>query len=104
MLQHRLPPRWRKCVFGKTSLVWCGRLLAGKGFGIDPKKAEAIKGLEEPSSWELLDTFLGMCDFHRRMVPKYAEIVYPLTSYAAKRAPGRKFKLEKGHKEAVERI
>ena len=60
------------------SFIWCGYVISSNGVSVDPTKYEAIEKLHQPQTLKQLRSFLGSCNFLRRWIPKFADIVEPV--------------------------
>ena len=61
-----------------TSLEWCGYRISTDGIRADPKKIAAIVGMKDFKTLKQLRSFLGSCNFLRRWIAGYADIIQPL--------------------------
>ena len=61
-----------------TQLDWCGYRISTEGLSADPKKVAAITDMRRPRTLRQLRSFLGCCNFLRRWVPHFADIMDPL--------------------------
>lgn len=68
-----------KSKFGLTELPYLGYILTTQGLKPNPDRVEAIINIERPSSIRALRRFLGMCNYYRRFIANYSDIVRPLT-------------------------
>ena len=60
------------------SVIFCGYRLSAKGLQIDEQKVKAITELPAPTNIKQIQKFLGMINFHRNFIPKFAEKASPL--------------------------
>ena len=60
------------------SVVFCGYRLSSKGLQIDEHKIKAITDLPAPKNVKQMQKFLGMVNYHRNFIPKFAEKASPL--------------------------
>ena len=68
-----------KCVFNKSEIEFLGHSVSSAGLRPPERKIKEIDEFPRPMSSEELRRFLGMSGFYRRMIPKYADIVFPLS-------------------------
>lgn len=88
MREDKLFIRSSNCAFGVTSISFLGHVLSDKGITLNPAKVKAILDWPESSGTPAqkktqLETFLGLPDFHRRMVDHFADPVAPLNALTA---------------------
>ena len=76
---HNLKISLDKCQFFQTELTYLGHRIDQNGISPPARKVEEIQELKEPKSAMDLRRYLGMIGFYRRMIPKYAETMHPLT-------------------------
>ena len=72
----KLGPKKTK-LFSK-SVIFCGYRLSSKGLQIDENKVKAITDLPAPTNVKQIQKFLGMVNFHRNFIPRFAEKASPL--------------------------
>jgi len=60
-----------KCRLGFTSVEYCGHLLDASGITFTKKKKDKVLDIPLPTTVKQLRSFLGLCNFFRRHVPKY---------------------------------
>ena len=89
MLMANIEPEWSKCSFGMEPIKFCGHIVDSNGTRVDPVKARAINNMPFPKSYDELNTFIGMCEWHRNWVKDFATIIQPLQSLKN----SRKFKI-----------
>lgn len=68
-----------KCLFGVSSLEFLGHAVSAEGISPLPSKVQAIQEFPLPSSLRKLREFLGLINFHRRFIPRCADLLRPLT-------------------------
>ena len=69
----------QKCEFLKDSLDFLGYHISAAGIKITKKKVDEVTEFPIPTTVKALRRFLGMCNYYRRTIPRFAEIVLPLT-------------------------
>ena len=75
-----------KCQFGVRKLTYLGFELNQEGFKSDPIKSEAITKVNPPSTLKGVRSFLGMTNFYRLLIPKFSQLMKPLTKLTCKGA------------------
>ena len=75
---HNLQINPNKCDFFRMKIQFLGNIVSKDGLVVDPSKIEAIQRLPVPRSQTEVKSFLGLASYHRRFVPKFAEIARPL--------------------------
>ncbi|GFV22139.1 retrovirus-related Pol polyprotein from transposon opus [Trichonephila clavipes] len=77
----------KKCAFGKTKIKYLGHIIGSGKHEPDPEKTAVINNLPVPKTKKELRSVLGLCNYYREYIPKYSELVYPLTELTNKRVP-----------------
>lgn len=76
-----------KCRFGNRGTLVLRILLDKHGVRLDPQKVAAVSSFKQQQSLRELQSFLGLCSYFRRFVPKFADLAYPLTCILNKDIP-----------------
>ncbi|GFY34402.1 hypothetical protein TNCV_3978621 [Trichonephila clavipes] len=77
----------KKCAFGKAQVKYLGHIIGSGKHEPDPEKTAVINNLPVPKTKKELRSVLGLCNYYREYIPKYSELVYPLTELTKKRVP-----------------
>ncbi|GFU93971.1 hypothetical protein TNCV_4503741 [Trichonephila clavipes] len=77
----------KKCAFGKAQIKYLGHIIGSGKHEPDPEKTAVINNLPVPKTKKELRSALGLCNYYREYIPKYSELVYPLTELTKKRVP-----------------
>ena len=77
--EHNLRISLDKCVFDQPEIDFLGYLVTPAGIRPPTNKVTDIAKLQPPKNSTSLRRFLGMVGFYRRMIPRFADIVFPLT-------------------------
>lgn len=73
-----------KCHLGYQSLIVLGHMVDRFGLSTTTQKAEAIAQLPTPSTLADLEHFIGMTNWHRHLIPYYAQRIEPLQKLKTK--------------------
>jgi len=73
-----------KCSFLEHSLKVLGFIVGSEGLSPDPAKISAVRDFPIPRNVKEVQSFLGLCSYYRRFVPKFAILARPLSSLTKK--------------------
>ena len=75
-----------KCVLFATETEYLGHVIGRDGLKMDPKKISAVSKIDGKSidTLERVRSFLGLCSYYRRFIPKFSQIAAPLTDLTKK--------------------
>ena len=99
--EHNLTLKKEKCRLGLRELKLLGFIINGSGYRSDPSKVAAITNLLAPRNQHEVRSVLGLSNYYRAMIPKFAEITEPLTKLLHK---GEKFEWGEGQQRAFEKL
>ena len=68
-----------KCSFFKKHIQYLGHLVSEDGFEPLPEKLESIRKMPAPRTAKEVKQFLGLIGYYRKFVPRFADILRPLT-------------------------
>ena len=68
----------RKCVSGKSEVVYVGFVINKDGIRVSQEKSDVVQKIARPATLHDLRSFLGLTNYFRAMVPHYGEIARPL--------------------------
>ncbi len=68
----------KKFVFGATKATYLGFKISGEGISPTKDKVEAVHKLTSPISMTEVGEFIEFCNYFRRMIPKFSQLVSPL--------------------------
>lgn len=78
--EYKLTVAWHKChFFQQEKILFLGHIITADGVRADPAKVEAVAKYPRPKDPHELRSFLGMANFFRRYISKFAVIAEPLT-------------------------
>ena len=72
-----------KCEWHKDEVEYLGYILTTEGLCMDQKKIQTILDWPEPRKVKDVQSFLGFCNFYRRFIFGYSDIV--ITGYLMRR-------------------
>ncbi len=76
-----------KCYFFQKEVSYLGYLCTPAGLKPDPKKVDAIKNMNCPSDIHQVRSFVSMCSFYRRLIPRFSEVALPMIKLTRKGVP-----------------
>ena len=88
-----------KCFFGRKTVTHLGFEYAGGGVTPTEEKSQAIADWPTPTSAKEVRSFLGLVNFYRRFIPKFADIAAPLTNLTGSKVT---FTWQDKHQKALE--
>ena len=82
--KHKLGVKLEKCIFCAPQAEYLG-LIVGEGqILMDPVKLTAINEWRSPTSVSAVRSFMGFCNFYRKFIPDFSNIIQPLLSLTKK--------------------
>ena len=93
--------RGSKCFFGKTEISHLGFEYSAKGVKPTKEKVQTIQEWPIPQCVKDVRSFLGLANFYRRFVSKFADIAAPLTALTTNKAT---FLWQSIHQQAFEQL
>jgi hypothetical protein len=76
--KEKLFLKMSNCEFGKTSLIYLGRIVGGGKLKIDPSKVKVILEWPKPSNVTEVRSFLGAAQYWRKFIANFSSIAAPL--------------------------
>jgi transposase InsO family protein len=68
----------KKCKFYYSHLLILGHVLSKKGISLDPSKMLQCRNIPVPTTLKQLQSLLGLFNYLRDYIPRFAELAYPL--------------------------
>ncbi len=93
--------RGSKCFFGRSQVTHLGYEYSAEGVAPSKDKTKAVADWPTPSSAKEVRSFVGLANFYRRFIPKFADIAAPLRDISGSKGV---FKWEMVHQEAFEAL
>ena len=72
----RLKPS--KCHLFQRQFLYLGHIVNGDGVQTDPKKIDGLKKMRQPTNVSELRSFIGLCNYYRNFIDKFAIVCGPL--------------------------
>ena len=76
-----------KCEFNKPEVEFLGMIIGSGCIRMDPAKLSAIATWPPPKTVKAVHALLGFCNFYRKFIPNFSNIVAPLTALTCKNTP-----------------
>lgn len=73
-----------KCEWLKTKILYLGHVITAEGQEPDPSKIESVKNFQTPQNIRDVKSFVALCSYYRKFIPKFADIAKPLTELTKK--------------------
>ena len=84
--QEKLFAKRKKWSFAQAETDFCGFIFGASGIRTQPQKLEAILTWPVPQNPKDIRSFLGLCGFYQRFIPRYADLAAPMTDLLKKKA------------------
>ena len=72
-----------KCDFFKKEIHYLGHLISSEGIHPLPEKLDTICNMPRPKTPKEIKQFLGLYSYYRKFVPRFSDIVRPLSKWTA---------------------
>ena len=73
-----------KCSFMQHKVAFLGHVVSGNGIAMQPDKVQAVSDWPIPRNLHEVRSFLGLCSYYRRFVPRFITVAAPLHALARK--------------------
>ena len=67
-----------KCSLCQQKVKYLGHIISKEGIATDPEKVEVVQSWPHPSSVSEGRSFLALCSYYRRFIPRFVYIAHPL--------------------------
>ena len=67
-----------KCMFFQKEVTFLGHLISEKGRSTDPEKIKSVKQWPIPTNISEVRSFVGLCSYLRKFIPRFSTICKPL--------------------------
>lgn len=75
----RLFAQPEKCFFLQKEVRYLGYIISEEGYRADPDKVKSVENFPRPTNVREIRSFLGLCNYYRKMIDKFSEIALPMT-------------------------
>lgn len=79
LLENQMCVKINTCVFEQMEASFLGFIISGQSIRMDPAKARDTVDCPRPKNQAQVQQILGLWNFYRRLIPKYAQIVATIT-------------------------
>ena len=83
------------------SVVFLGYSLSSEGVTPDVSLVERLNSIQPPTNKKTLESFLGLCQYYAKFIPRYSEIISPMNDLRSKSVP---FTWSERQQQAFDRI
>jgi hypothetical protein len=90
-----------KCCLGKREVEYLGHIVNGEGIALSPSRKQALYELQPPKSTAQLRSFMGLVNYFRAFVPRFAQTAKPLTRMCSEKVP---FRWDEEHEQAFTQL
>ena len=84
---HQLYLKPSKCTFLAPRIEFLGHTLSAAGVEVDANKTKVLDERPQPTCMHDVQVFLGLCNYYRHFIHRYADIARPLTDLTQKHVP-----------------
>ena len=99
--EHKLYAKRSKCSLFQDHLEFLGHVVSAEGISMETDKVQAILDWPTPRTVTDVRSFLGLANYYRRFVQRYAQVAAPLTDLTKKDHP---FKWDELQESAFNRL
>ncbi|XP_036000896.1 uncharacterized protein LOC118565187 [Fundulus heteroclitus] len=75
---HGLKLKPSKCHLLQEEVLFLGHIVSGEGVRPNPALVKDVQMWKSPDNLQELQAFLGLCNYYRKFVPRFAELANPL--------------------------
>ena len=81
---NRLKLKAKKCELFKNKVDYLGHEVSDTGVRPSPSKVNSLHDIALPTTVTEIKSFIGVCSYYRRFIPKFSEIAVPLNDLTKK--------------------
>lgn len=93
-----------KCTFNVTELEFLGFHISSSGLSPSKKKLNELAQFSQPEDSKSLRRFIGMANFYRKLIPRFSNIILPLTERMRIEQKSKSLTLNKEEVESFENV
>src|ERR1043165_1249582 len=76
-----------KCHLLKREVLFLGHIISAEGVSTDPSKVQAVTEWPTPLCLRDVRSFVGLCSYYRKFIPRFATVAKPLHALTRKGQP-----------------
>ncbi|UYV63011.1 hypothetical protein LAZ67_2002842 [Cordylochernes scorpioides] len=84
LLEYNIKLKFNKCSFAQSEVKYLGHTIGHNKVKPDPDKIKAVQDFPQPTTVKGIRRFIGLANFYRKFIPRFAEIATPLTNLTQK--------------------
>ncbi|UYV75014.1 hypothetical protein LAZ67_12002096, partial [Cordylochernes scorpioides] len=84
LLEYNIKLKFKKCSFAQSEVKYLGHIIGHNKVKPDPVKIKAVQDFPQPTTVKGIRRFIGLANFYRKFIPRFAEIATPLTNLTQK--------------------
>ncbi|UYV68123.1 hypothetical protein LAZ67_5003116, partial [Cordylochernes scorpioides] len=84
LLEYNIKLKFNKCSFAQSEVKYLGHIIGHNKVKPDPDKIKAVQDFPQPTTVKGIRRFIGLANFYRKFIPRFAEIATPLTNLTQK--------------------
>ncbi|UYV69897.1 hypothetical protein LAZ67_7001124, partial [Cordylochernes scorpioides] len=84
LLEYNIKLKFNKCSFAQSEVKYLGHIIGHNKVKPDPDKIKAVQDFPQPTTVKGIRRFIGLANFYRKFIPRFAEIATPLTTLTQK--------------------
>ncbi|UYV83454.1 hypothetical protein LAZ67_23001089, partial [Cordylochernes scorpioides] len=84
LLEYNIKLKFNKCSFAQSQVKYLGHIIGHNKVKPDPDEIKSVQDLPQPTTVKGIRRFIGLANFYRKFIPRFAEIATPLSNLTQK--------------------